>query len=216
MEPSQVLLIVGAAFVMGWFGLGIIWNIRRGNAVLRWMQSGLPVIGEKTTMRWLGSSVVELAINKAKPPFRRFAVTVVMQPRDVPWLWVLSSLNGRRDILILRAQLSGAPRLEYDLVVEGSWSGRLVLKELTQMQWGSQTLQEFQFLAPKASLPVSIADAPSLLETAHNINPVIYRLGIRREYPQMELHIPLPNTKVSDAQRYFESVRQLGIQLNRE
>ena len=71
MDLAQSLLLGLVAVVMGWFALGVVWNIRRGNTVLKWMQAGLPRLGEKATMRWLGSSAVELAIAKAKPPFRR-------------------------------------------------------------------------------------------------------------------------------------------------
>ncbi len=62
MDPSryQPWLILALALVMGWFAVGIIWNIRRGNAVLRWLQTGLPRLGERTTLRWLGSSVVAM------------------------------------------------------------------------------------------------------------------------------------------------------------
>src|SRR3990172_3765450 len=75
---------------MGWFAAGVVWNIRRGNAVLRWMQDGLPRLGEKTTLRWLGTSVVELTIHRAKAPFRQVEVLLVLTPRDVPWLWLLA------------------------------------------------------------------------------------------------------------------------------
>src|SRR5436190_18561166 len=46
--------------VMLWFALGTQRNIRKGNAVLAWLQGGLPILGRRTTVRWLGSSAVEL------------------------------------------------------------------------------------------------------------------------------------------------------------
>ena len=47
-DLTRYLLFGIAAIVMGWFALGMVWNIRRGNAVLKWMQRGLPRLGEKT------------------------------------------------------------------------------------------------------------------------------------------------------------------------
>ncbi len=112
MENYQTVLIIAVAVVMGWFGFGVITNIRRGNRVLKWMQLGLPAMGEKTTLRWLGSSAVHLVIAKAKPPFRRFELVLLLEPRDVPWLWIWTHARGRRDMLILRGLLMSAPRLE--------------------------------------------------------------------------------------------------------
>lgn len=209
MEP---LLIVLVAVVMGWFGGGVIWNIRRGNAVLKWMQGGLPAIGEKTTLRWLGSSAVELGIAKAKPPFRRFELVVVLEPRDVPWLWLWSLARGRRDMLILRGLLISAPRLEYDVIAPASWTGRDALGRAALARWGDETLGDHRFVAPKASLPVSRGSAPALLESARNVHPTVWRLAVRRDYPQLELHIPLPNPKTGDARQFFEALRALAQQ----
>ena len=213
MEPYQTLFIIVAVLVMGSFAGGVIWNIRRGNAVLRWMQSGLPLIGEKTTLRWLGSSAVELNIAKAKPPFRRFSLVLVLQPRDVLWLWLWSLARNRRDMVILRGGLTGAPRLEFDVLAPLSWTGRSALDKAKSAQWGMEPIDGWQFAAPKASLPVSSRNALELMEAARRVNPTIWLLSIRREYPQMELHIPMPTPGSSDAIQFFEAVRLLARQV---
>ena len=61
-EWGQNLLIAAIIIVLGWFTLGLTWNLRKGNALLRWMQAGLTQLGERTTMRWLGTPEVELLI----------------------------------------------------------------------------------------------------------------------------------------------------------
>lgn len=210
MDITQILLVLAVTLVMGWFGGGVIWNLRRGNAVLKWMQGGLPALGEKTTLRWLGSSAVEMTISKAKPPFRRFALVLLLEPRDVPWLWLWTFSRGRRDMLILRGQLSSSPRLEYELIAPQSWSGRSALAQAAQTQWGDTAIGKHRFVAPKASLPVSSRDAPELLEMAQQVHPTVWRLAVRREFPQLELHIPLPDPKTRDARQFFEAVRTLG------
>ena len=48
---GQNLLIAAIIIVLGWFTLGLTWNLRKGNALLRWMQAGLTQLGERTTMR---------------------------------------------------------------------------------------------------------------------------------------------------------------------
>lgn len=212
MEKYQPLLFVLVALIMAWFGGGVVWNIRRGNALLKWMQGGLPALGERTTLRWLGSSAVQMEIAKALPPFRRCQVVVVMEPRDVPWLWLLSRRRGRRDMLILRGQLVTAPRLEYDIVAPESWTGRSALASAEQAQWGKEAMGDLYFLAPKASLPVSREAAVGLLERARQVHPQVWWLSVRREYPQLELHIPFPDARVEDPRRFFQAVRSLAQQ----
>jgi hypothetical protein len=214
MEGYQPLLVVLVAIVMGWFGGGVIWNLRRGNAVLKWMQAGLPVLGEKTTLRWLGSSAVELVIAKARSPFRRCELVLVMEPRDVPWFWLMSRFRGRRDMLILRGQLMSAPRLEFDVLAPGSWTGRSAASRAAEAQWGDEALEGYRFVAPKASLPVSRSRAPILLESAHTVSPEIWWLAVRREFPQLELHIPMPNPKTCNAEQFFQAVRSLAQQVS--
>ena len=72
------LLLVAA------FALGSAYNLKRGNDVLRWLRPALPALGERTTLQWLGTSVVKLTIANAKPPFKEIEVLIAMEPRDVP------------------------------------------------------------------------------------------------------------------------------------
>jgi hypothetical protein len=174
------------------------------------MHAGLPALGERTTLRWLGSSAVELGIAKARPPFRRCEVVLVLEPRDVPWLWLWSLARGRRDLLILRGQLMNAPRLEYEVVAPNSWTGREALDRVRRSAWADQALGDLHFAAPKASLPVSLTSAPALVASARSVHATIWRLAVRREYPQLELHVPLPNPRSEDARQFFEAVRALA------
>jgi len=205
----QPWLILALALVMGWFAVGVIWNIRRGNAVLRWIQGGLPRLGEKTTLRWLGTSVVELSIQKAKAPFRQVQVMLVMTPRDVPWLWLMAAWRGRKDLLIVRGQLQSAPRLEYEVASPQSWTGQRSIAEARSRRWGEQVEGDHVFLAPTPSLAVSRPGALDLLGSARKSFPGVWRLALRRETPQFELHLPLPNAQ-GDAAEYIEAIRHVA------
>jgi hypothetical protein len=216
MDATLALLFVALAVVMGWFAFGVVWNIRRGNAVLKWMQAGLPRLGERTTLRWMGSSAVELAIAKARHPFRRVELILVLEPRDVPWFWLLSRAQGRRDMLIVRGQLSTAPQFEYDLLSPHSWSEREAAGRGAARSWESEPFRETLFRAPAATRPLSRQLAPAALETARSVNPVVWRLSSRRESPQLELHVPLPDPRRADASTYFDALRALAEQLSRK
>src|SRR5688572_10670245 len=121
--PSIAIGLV--LLVMLWFALGTQRNIRKGNQWLRWLQAALPAVGRKTTMRWLGSSVVELGIADGASPFRDVTVLMVLEPRDLSILWAWSRLRGRRDFMIVRANLRRAPRFSLDVRDPRSWTGPL-------------------------------------------------------------------------------------------
>ena len=213
-QVSQTILIVLVAAIMGWFAFGVISNIRRGNAVLRWMQTGLPRLGEKTTLRWLGSSAVELAIAKARPPFRRVELLLVMEPRDVPWFWMLARLRGRRDMLIVRGQLTNGPRFEFDLLAPGSWSERETAGRGEAQRWETESLDGTNFRAPAPTRSLSRQIAPGLLSAAQKAHPTVWRLSSRREFPQLELHLPLPDPRQTPVAQFFDALRALADQMN--
>ena len=207
---SQILLVVLVAIVMGWFAFGVLFNIRRGNAVLRWLQGGLPRLGERTTLRWLGSSAVELSIAKAKPPFRRVDLLLVMEPRDVPWFWIFARRRGRRDMLIVRGQLVTAPQFEFDLLAPNSWSEREALGRGEARQWEIEPLAGANFRAPTPTRSLSRQLAPAALEAAQRVGTAVWRLSSRREFPQVELHVPLPHPRQADAAQFSDALRTLA------
>src|SRR3989337_4489437 len=110
--------------VMLWFAWGTQRNIRQGNDLLRGLQAARPGLGRRTTLRWLGSSAVELAIVDPQPPFREATVMIVLEPRDVALLWAFARSRGRRDFVIVRANLVRAPRFSMDVRDPRGWTRR--------------------------------------------------------------------------------------------
>jgi len=214
-EWGQTLLIAAIIIVLGWFALGLTWNLSKGNAMLRWMQAGLPQLGERTTMRWLGSSAVELVIGKARSPFKQVTLLVVMEPRDIPWFWVLARLHRRRDMLIVRAQLQTAPPYEFDLIAPNAWDETKLSGKPAAQQWAGEPLDDLNFRAPSTTRSLSRAIAVDALPVARHVQPRVWRLSARRDDPQLELHIPLPNLRQTKAQDFFPALRELGEQLSK-
>src|SRR5512143_2260110 len=118
---SLPIFIIVVIAVVGWFALATQRNVRKGNEALCWLQDGLKLLGEKTNLRWLGSSVAELKIQSAKEPFRQAEVVVVLEPRDVPFLWWYYRARGRRDLLIVRGQLRHTPGFEFEALDRRCW-----------------------------------------------------------------------------------------------
>lgn len=140
---NDILIYVLGALALGAaaaFALGSSWNLKRGNEALRWLREALPALGERTTMQWLGTSVVKLTIAKAKKPFKDIEILIVMEPRDVPPFWLHGHLNGRRDTLIFRGRLRETPAFELEVLQPALWTGREALNLLDEKAWTKATV----------------------------------------------------------------------------
>ena len=206
----KYFLVIAVLVVMGWFAVGIIYNLRRGDAILRWMQAGLPMIGERTTFRWLGTSVAELVIAQAKRPFRRMETLVVLTPRDVPWMWLWAALRGRRDTLIFRANLSTPPEVDLEFADPASWTGRVALQEAAKRGWDSQSYQGLQLMAPPGKGKQASTYLSDISEPGRRLASSYWRFSVRRGTPHLELHFAFPDQR-SDAKQFFEAFQRLAI-----
>ena len=201
------LVGIAAVAIVAWFAAGTIWNVRKGRELMRWMQGGLPVIGERTTVRWLGSTAVELVIDQGKAEFSRAAIVIFLEPRDLPW-WPLSRLRGRRDTLIVRGVLRRAPSVahlsEFEALDPKSWSGRDALPRIPR-EWQVRDGNPRIHYASAAAL----AQADALLTIAQHAGMKVGRLSVRRAEPHFQLHVRLPDRRQS-ARDFFEAVQALA------
>ncbi len=201
MSLNLVLFIAVVIFVVGWFAVGTHYNVRRGEDTLRWLQQGLPLIGEKTTLRWLGSSVVELKIQKAKPPFRDAAVLVVLEPRDVAPLWGLARLRGRRDLLVFRATLQRRPPLEVEAYDPHSWT---LGKPARPEAWETVTAP-----APLVAL-ASHPPRPELLASAVLEGCALVRFTLSATEPHLETQWRLADVRKHASDVLLQRVRKIA------
>ena len=210
MSPGLSIFVLLVIVFVGWFAFGTHINVRKGHRFLDWLQAGLPLIGEKTTLRWLGSSVVQLKIEKAREPFRRAEVLVVLEPRDVPPLWLLTRLQGRRDLLIVRTELRTEPKLQVEVLDGKAWSTRAVAREVTQLNWHLQSSvanQPFQiYSSPPANAGELIAEA-----VCCGLPPV--RVGVRRSNHSLELQWRLPARPDCTSRAVFEALQRVAHKL---
>jgi len=200
---SWPIAIVAIALV-AWFAAGTFWNVRKGSAAMRWMQDGLPMLGSRTTVRWLGSSAVEMVLREANAPFASATLVIFLEPRDLPW-WPLSRLRGRRDTLIVRGALRNAPRVELEALDPASWSGRDALPRVPR-EW---PVRQASGLALQGGSDAALMRAEELLALAARHGLAVRRLSVRRAEPHFQVHIGLPDAG-KPAREFFEAVRALA------
>lgn len=200
--------------IMLWFALGTQRNIRRGNELLAWLQDGLPLLGQRTTLRWLGSSVVELSISQPKAPFREVVLLVVLEPRDLGALWAIAHHRGRRDFLIVRTRLLRAPRYSADLADPQSWTmGEMrhqwagnAMASTRRATWGGTAVEA------RHDAAVGLDELRGWWEQIAGVSGGVWRISISPTVPHLELHL-LPPAGVVSSLRLIEAVREVGREL---
>jgi hypothetical protein len=206
---GTALAVVLILLVMLWFTWGTQQNIARGNRFLRWLQTGLPLIGRRTTLRWLGSSAVELTIVDPAQPFAAVTVLVVLEPRDVPWFWALARFHGRKDFLIFRARLRRPPRFELEIGDASGWTGSERIGRLDEDAWIAADWQVpglRVFHAPGSS-PEGVRP---ILHRLAEASGGVWRLSVRREPPHVEVHVLPPDPVAANADELVRAVVDLA------
>jgi hypothetical protein len=190
-----VLIIAAIAGIMiVWFAIGMRWNIIKGDSVLQWLQSGLPAAGERTTLQWLGSSVMKLTIGKPKFPFEHVELSVVFEPRDTLLLWVPARLRGRRDALIFRARLLHRPITDMEVFDRHGWSTRGIERLLKSKGWREAAVFD-RAIPPHLSIQLpGTANEQHLkkLFEAGSLDPSeLLHLSVKREEKLFTIEYPL-------------------------
>jgi hypothetical protein len=196
--------------VMLWFTFGTQRNVRLGNDYLRWLQSGLPRIGRRTTLRWLGSSVVELSIQEATEPFRAATVLVALEPRDVGLLWAFARSRGRRDFVIVRADLRRPPRFSAELSDPAGWTGGEGsdgMDGLERVGWAPEGVVAYADRAADEDL------VRGTWERLGTETGGVWRLRIQPVVPHVEVHFRPPDIDAVPADRPLTTIRKLAVEL---
>jgi len=214
-DPGRIAFVVAAVIVLGWFALGTQLNIRRGNRLLHWLQTGMPLVGERTTLRWLGSSGLELKVQTAVAPLKSAEVFILLEPRDLPVLWWLFRARGRRDLLIVRGELRDAPPFELEALDTHAWSTRGLERTLRRDRWTPVDVPPDSSLVAYGRGSRARADAAShALPMATLPELSLVRLAIRHAAPNLEVQWHETALRSLESRRVFETVHRLARSLS--
>jgi hypothetical protein len=202
------LIAIAAVAVVAWFAAGTIWNVRTGRELMRWMQGGLPLLGERSTVRWLGSSAAEMVIRDGKAPFAGVTMVIFLEARDTPWMWAIGRSRGRRDTLIIRGLLRRTPVVEFEALDPASWSGRDALPRVPP-KWLVHQAESLGGLIVHYDDAAGLTRADALLALAQRAGFAVRRLSLRRTEPNFQLHVSLPDHR-QPARDFFEAVHSLA------
>lgn len=211
-EAGWALFFLAVVVLVTWFAAGMWTNVRKGNRVARWLQEGLPLVGSKTTLRWLGSSGIELKIQNPNKPLVNAEVFILLEPRDIPLLWLYFHLRGRRDILIVRCYSVPDPRFQLEAAGPVAWSARRAQTETIRKEWTPLVSE------PNAKVSAyadgKLDSAQQVLALASDWKLPLVRLAVRHSAPQLEVQWQLRGFESLSSRALFETVLQINNRLS--
>jgi hypothetical protein len=168
----------------------------------------MPLLGGRTTLRWLGSSAVELKVPTAVEPLRSAVVFIVLEPRDVPMLWWWFRARGRHDLLIVRGQLDVTPRLELEVLDPRAWSTRSIETGVQRDHWSTVAV-------PSPSPLVAygrgeLEAAPELIALAALPGLSLVRLAVHHRAPQLEVQWKVAGLERLGSRRVLDAFYQVA------
>jgi hypothetical protein len=208
MDRGTVVVIALCLVLVAWYAVGYLYNLRRGRRLFAWLETGLGVLGGERTAGWMGSAAsgARIQILHADAPFRRLEVTLLLARREIPLLWLLDHLRGRRDRLIIKATLRSPrqgelevtpPRKSFlesaaaDYRRDPSWAGEVGPHGLLVLHRGPSTERQ------QASL------RPWLQAYGHALR----RLAWQKSDPHIQVHLDLVKWATTSSQEMLDGLR---------
>ena len=122
MDSAQWIVIGVGVFIFAVSVSGAWYNRWVAQRVVKWWNDGVKKLGRPGVPRWGNAlhSKGQLLMDEVRAPFRKLEIFFVLESRENPAVWIYHHLRGRRDELILRADLRQAPSLECEARPQGT------------------------------------------------------------------------------------------------
>jgi hypothetical protein len=207
MESQFVIAL--SVLVLGWYFVGQQAMRRRGLALLHWVRDGMHLLGDKPTLRWLGAAAFQLTIERPVQPFRAVAVTVVLEPREIVFLWLVNRFRQRRDLLVVRGDLTTRPPMRFELFRAQGRSGQEAQTLVRSAGWPVMPFDD-SGLRLAASSPLSQDLLHAAIPRLQDHLGALGRLSIHDTSPHLLLNYTLRPGQEGHAAQVFGLVLELA------
>jgi hypothetical protein len=120
----DIAVFVVAIVFLVWYYAAFVYSRRLAARVARELKGAVLGLGGTSQVRWFGTAAFRMSTEGANPPFKEFAVTVTLRPREMPINWAIGTARGRRDSALIEASLRTQPKVAFELVDPATRIGR--------------------------------------------------------------------------------------------
>lgn len=123
MDPEALGFPLFLALTFGfaaWFGVGSYVNRQRIGRVANWVRDGVRPYAGRATIRTIGTNAFTISVEDSKPPFRELHVTVLLESREMPFVWLWNRIRKHTDLIYFRADLQRTPYRPLEIYLDSS------------------------------------------------------------------------------------------------
>lgn len=188
--PAAIVIGVSVLLLL-WYFVGGQWNRRRSRLFVRGLARGFAGLDPPPKIHWLGTSAFQILTTSPPAPYRRLAIMVVLEPREMLLLWIVGRIRGRRDLLVIKAEFQHDPRRELELFDLSTPTGREGSHSAAAERWVTTDA------APPRGLiwayPPSQPDPrPRWAGIVEELPFRLHRLSVRRSSPHLLISLTPP------------------------
>jgi hypothetical protein len=211
MDIGQWIVIILSIILAVWYFIGAIINRRLGLSVFEWLRSGLEQLGKLSEVRWIGSSGsgARLVVAQAGAPFQRVEVVYLMESREIMPLWLFNRIRGKRDEMIIRANLRSVPGQELEAARHSS--------RAFQQALSNPETKPFELLPDYAGFELArrgqndIQATERFKELLNKHSDAIMQVSLQRKSPHLILRAAIPPLRSEPSGKFFDDIRQLFV-----
>jgi hypothetical protein len=202
------LAIALAAFLLGWYVIGLYINRRRAGQLVRQIRDSIQQFGGAATIRWIGRSAFRIETDKLHAPLAALGVSLLLEPRETFLLWLVGRWSGRRDWLMIGATLSGPVKGAFEVYYPKRRGAMDSAREIRSLGWQAAPSPGRPELLCAAPGPDGRALAQEVLSALRGVE--VWHVRVRNKAPQLTISLPVPASETRVPLPIFPVIPQLA------
>ena len=197
-----------AAFLLGWYIVGLYLNRRRAGQLVRQVRDSIQLFGGTATIRWIGRSAFRVEATQLRAPLTSLGISLLLEPRETFLLWLFGRWSGRRDWLMLSVTLEGVVKGAFEVYHPRRRGAMDSAREVRELGWQTAALPGRPELVLAAPGPDGRALAQETLSALRGVH--VWRVRVRNKAPQLTISLPVPAAETRVPLPVFPLVPQLA------
>lgn len=202
------LAIALAAFLLGWYVIGLYINRRRAGQLVRQVRDSIQLFGGTATIRWIGRSAFRIEATQLRAPLTGLGISLLLEPRETFLLWAVGRLSGRRDWLMLGVSLEGVVKGAFEVYHPKRRGAMDSAREVRELGWHTEAAPGRSDLISAAPGPDGRGLAQEALSALRGVE--VWRVRVRNKAPQLTIGLPIPATETRTPLPVFPLIPQLA------
>jgi len=197
-----------AAFLLGWYVIGLYLNRRRAGQLVRQVRDSIQPLGGTATIRWIGRSAFRIEATQLHTPLTGLGISLLLEPRETFLLWLVGRWSGRRDWLMLGVSLDGVVKGAFEVYHPKRRGAADSAHEVRDLRWETASLPGRPELLLAAPGPDGRALAQETLSMLRGVD--VWRVRVRNKAPQLTISLPIPAAETRVPLPVFTLIPQLA------